>query len=179
MKTRSGFGWIEFIVGVLMTALGIFTFTRPDGAVTGLVVVYGVAAIVTGVCDIVFYARLERYLTFGPVLALVTGILSVMAGFMLIIYPNAGTWIMALLFPIWFIAHCISALARLNVVRACAGAACFWFSLVVNVIGLIFGLMMLFRPGVSVFTIGFIIGAYLVALGIDSIAIAFSKTGER
>ena len=178
MRKRSGFGWVEFLIGILMIGLGIFTFVRPLGAITGFVILYGFIAIVSGICDIVFYIKTERYTGFGPIVALIAGILGVMAGIMLLVSPSAGRWVMALLFPVWFIAHCISHLAHLNVIRAAAGKFCYYFSLVANILGLVLGILMLFQPVVSLLSVGFIIGFYLIMLGVDSIVLAFSKIGS-
>ena len=178
MKKRSGFGWIQFIIGILMIALGIITLIKPDGAITWLVVVYGLMAIITGICDIIFYIKEERYLGFGPVVALISGIFGVMVGSMLLITPATGRFILAFLFPIWFIAHCVSHLSHLEVIRATAGSFYYYFVLVTNILGLILGIMMLFQPIISLLSVGLIIGIYLIILGINSIVIAFSKMGS-
>ena len=107
MKKRSVFGWLELVLGIALVFFGVFVMARTDTALTGLVILYGLTAVVTGVMDIVLYVKTERYIGFAPTLSLVAGILSVMAGIMLLVYPDAGKWIMALLLPIWFIAHCI------------------------------------------------------------------------
>lgn len=96
------------IVGVLLILLGIFAFIRPESMLTGAVVIYGVIAIVMGIEDLVVYARLSRFISFGAMLSLISGILSVMCGVMLIANPNVGKWALTILLPIWFIAHCIS-----------------------------------------------------------------------
>ena len=110
MKRKSGFGWSELIVGILLTALGIVTFVQPEGTLTGAVVIYGVIVIVMGIEDIVVYTRLSRFTGFGPMLSLISGILSVMCGIMLVANPNLGKWALTILLPVWFIAHCISGL---------------------------------------------------------------------
>ena len=114
MRDRSGFGWLALIVSILLVLLGIATFIWPEAALESFVMVYGVLAVATGIMDIVFYARVERHTGFGPMTALVSGILSVMCGFMLLVYPSAGQWAMTLLFPLWFLTHCISNLTHLN-----------------------------------------------------------------
>lgn len=106
MKRKNGFGWSELIVGVLLILLGIFAFTAGKHADLGAVVIYGVIAIVMGIEDLVVYARLSRFIGFGPMLSLISGILSVMCGVMLIANPNVGKWALTILLPIWFIAHC-------------------------------------------------------------------------
>ena len=57
MKRRSGFGWLELIIGILLILLGVFTLIRPGAALTGLVVVYGIVALIMGIADIVLYVR--------------------------------------------------------------------------------------------------------------------------
>ena len=114
MRSRSGFGWLQFLIGILLIVLGIWAFTDPDLALTGMVVACGLAAIIMGIADILLFVQVERYTGFGPSLALVSGILSVMSGIMLLAYPGAGVIILTILFPIWFIAHCISRLSHLS-----------------------------------------------------------------
>ena len=90
VQRHSGFGWMELITGVLLIVLAIITFANPRFALTGLVMIYGIAAVIMGISDIVLYVRMERYTGFGPTVSLITGILSVMCGMMLLIYPGTG-----------------------------------------------------------------------------------------
>ena len=179
MRKRSGFGWLELILGILLILLGIFTFIRPGSALTWIAVIYGIIAVVTGISDIVFYIKTERYTGFGPVIALVCGILSVMAGVMLLVYPGAGRLVVVLLLPIWFIAHCISRLSHLNVIRITAEDFHYYFTMIVNILGIILGFMMIIWPSIALFSSGFLIGTYLILLGIDSIITAISRIGSK
>lgn len=179
MRRRSGFGWLELAIGIILIALGVLAFAKPDLALTSLVFAYGVAAVVMGVADIILYIEVERYTGFGPVLSLIAGILSVMSGVMLVVYPRTGVVVLTVLFPIWFIAHCISRLSQLHVIRVMAGNAMYYFTLVVNIIGLILGFMMLFQPILTLLSASYIAGMYLILLGVDGIAIAFSGIGSR
>lgn len=138
-----------------------------------IVVLYGIFAMLMGILDIVFYIRTERFIGFGPVISLITGIASIMAGVMLLVHPDAGRWVMVLLLPIWFIAHCVSRLSRLYVVRVLQGKFYYYFTLAVNIIGIILGCAMIVWPSILLFSAGFIIGTYLILLGVDNIAAAF------
>lgn len=178
MRKRSGFGWIEFISGICMLILGLFTLFKPGSMFTGIAVIYGVIAVITGICDIVFYIKTERYTGFAPIVALVSGILSVMAGVILLGHPSVGKWIVSILFPLWFITHCISRLAHLGIIRLAAGDFCYYLSLITNIAGLILGILMLFEPAITLFTIGALIGIYLIAAGIESIILALSRMGS-
>ena len=107
MRRRSRYGWLELIEGILLILLGIYTLFNPGNTIRGITVVYGILAVITGISDIVFYAKTEHYVGFAPTVALISGILSLLAGLMLLMYPNAGELIMTLLLPIWFIAHSV------------------------------------------------------------------------
>ncbi|MDO4175445.1 MAG: hypothetical protein Q4D42_11845 [Eubacteriales bacterium] len=86
---------------------------------------------------------------------------------------------MTLLFPIWCIAHCISRLAHLPTMRMMVRNDAYYFALIINIIGLILGFLMICHPMFSLLSVGYIVSLYLILLGIDSIAIAFSGVGSR
>ena len=178
MRRRSGFGWLELAVGILLIALGILTLAKPDMALTGLVFAYGLAAVVMGVADIILYVQVERYTGFSAVLSLIAGILSVMSGIMLVVYPRTGVLVLTILFPIWFIAHCISRLTQLDHIRFVAGSGTFYFVLIANIIGLILGFLMLLRPVFTLTTLRCFASFYLILLGVDSIVMAVSDVGR-
>lgn len=175
----TGISWLELVIGIILIALGILVFTKPDLALTGMIVVYGMAAVVMGVADIILYIQVERYTGLGPVLSLTAGIMSVMSGIMLVAYPRAGVMVLTVLFPIWFIAHCVSRLMHVNHIRFVAGSEIYYFVLIVNIIGLILGMLMILSPGFTLTTLRYLAGSYLVLLGIDSIVMAVSRMGKR
>lgn len=177
MKSRSALGWGELIVGVALIILGAATFVRPSGALSGIVFVYGILAIITGIADIVFYVQQEKRTGFGPALSLVTGILSIIAGVFLLLNIDAGKWVMVVLFPLWFITHCIARLCHLPEIRLMAGTGYYYFTLIVNIIGLVLGFVMIFNPMLSFFSVSYIIGFYLILIGIDYLVQAVSDVG--
>lgn len=179
MKNRSVFGWLELAIGILLIGLGVYSFFEPMDILMSLVFLYGLAALATGIGDIVFYCRMDRHLGFGPTLSLVSGILSVMTGFVLAIHPSAGSWAVVLLFPLWFIAHCISRLARLPLARFIAGRGYYVFSLIVNILGLLLGFAMLFSPQLSLTSLNIVMAVYLLLLGIDCLTEAFTNIGAQ
>lgn len=179
MSESSKAGWAEIILGILLAVLGIVSFVYPDHTLTGIVVIYGIVAVITGIADMVFYVKVDRYTGFGPTISLITGVLSVMAGLMLICHPGAGKWILSLLVPLWFIAHCVSGLARLNFIRYSAGNAVYYMTMILNIIGLVLGFVMLFSPYAALLSASYIVGFYLVLLGCDSIVTGISRLRDR
>lgn len=178
MNRRSSFGWLELLTGILMIVLGILVFVIPNLVMTSMVAFFGIAAIVMGVTDIILFIRVERYTGFGPILSLITGIISVMSGVALLIYPKLGAIILTVLFPIWFIAHCISRLTQVHHIRLIAGNNMYVFTLVVNIIGIILGFMMLLSPVFTLSAIRSFAGCYLILLGVEGILTAVSRMGK-
>ena len=179
MRKRSALGWGELFVGIALIILGAVTFVRPSSALTGVIFVYGILAIITGIADIAFYVQMEKRTGFGPALSLVTGILSIIAGVFLLLNINAGKWAMVILFPLWFITHCIARLCHMPEIRLMAGTGYYYFALIVNIIGLILGFVMIFNPMLSFFSASYIIGFYLILMGIDFLVQAVSDIGTR
>ena len=171
MKKWSGFRWFELAEGVLLVLLGIFTLARPASALTGFIVAYGAVAVIMGVADILLYVRIAHFTGFGPIVSLLSGTLSVMAGVMLLVYP--------VLVPLWFLAHCISRLSNLNKIRFFAGEFPYYFTLILNVLGLVLGGLMILNPWISLLSVPLVIGIYLLLLGVDCLILAFSKLGTR
>lgn len=174
MKNRTALGWGELILGILLIVFGIYTFINPSAAMTGITLAYGILALITGIADIVFYVKLEQRTGFGPALSLVCGILSIIAGILIMFNLALGEWVLIILFPIWFITHCIARLAHLPYIRMTAGAGYYYFALVVNILGLILSIFMIFNPFISFLSASYLIGVYLLCLGIDSIVFALN-----
>lgn len=177
MKRHSTFDWIGLLIGIFLIALGVLAFANPNLILTGLVFLYGIAAVVLGVADLVLYIRVERYTGFGPVLSLISGIVSVMSGIMLLVYPRTGAMVLTLLFPLWFISHCISRLFQLHRIRPIAGR---WISvaLALNIVGLILGLLMLMSPIFTLSTLRYFSSIYLILLGLDGLLSSITRTGR-
>ena len=165
--------WWELIAGIVMIALGIASLARPSLAVTGLVYAYGAAGVIVGVADILRYIRVERYTGFGPMVSLVAGVLSVMAGVVILVNPRVGMAVFSLLFALWFITHCVSRLASLSWLRFVAGRGAYYAALVLNLMGLVLGAVLVVLPTASILTLGYLAAVYLIVLGVESLVMAF------
>lgn len=179
MAKRSKFGWLDCILGLLLVALGVLTLIRPGTTLTGLVVIYSVVAIITGVVDIVFYVKAHNATGFGPSVSLMSGIISILAGLLLLMNPLLGRWIFSLVFAVWFIAHSISRLANHRVIRCVAGKGISVVSVILNILGIVLGVLMLLNPAVSALTLMYLVAVGLVIQGAGSIIEAFSRMGEE
>lgn len=81
-------GWLV-VSGILGILIGVLTFLMPG--VTALALLYIIAswAIIRGIAEIVAAIQLRKMIT-GEWLLILAGVLSVLFGFLLIIFPGAG-----------------------------------------------------------------------------------------
>ena len=84
----------------------------------------------------------------------------------------------SLLRPVWCIALSVSWLCHLGFIWSLYRGRYFYVTLFINVIGLVVGVLMIFWPQIALFSVGFLIGTYLLILGVDSIVSACSKLGR-
>jgi uncharacterized membrane protein HdeD (DUF308 family) len=172
LKEKVDINWAEMLLGVVFVLMGIYTFAHPELTLSGFLVVYGVLAVICGVVDIAFYVHLERHTGFGPVTALVLGIVNGLLGLFLILSPHTAAVIVGLIFPLWFVCHCLVKLLNLNVVRVLSPWR-YWWELVVNLVGILLGVLLLLHPFASAVSLVYLAGAYLVVMGLSSILSSF------
>ena len=177
--TERRFSWQFLLLGILDIIIALLAFRDPHATLGSVVYYFGFMAIFQG-CTILFMANaVSRYFGIKNIWINISGIISIVAG--IFILSNALASVMALpfVFAVWFIADAISDLlrtVRINRVKRAIwpGASAFniW-SVGTEIITLILGVYMLFRPGTAALTIVFLIGFYFLMKGISSIIMAF------
>ena len=85
---------------------------------------------------------------------------------------NFGLLALPYIFAIWFIMDSIGELIVSDVFKSLSSGY-YWFKIIMNVLGLILGIMMLFNPIISALTISFLVGLYFLTAGIDFIVTSF------
>jgi uncharacterized membrane protein HdeD (DUF308 family) len=172
MKRKVDVNWLEMALGIVFVLMGIYTFVNPALTLSGFIVVYGILAVITAVVDIAFYVHMERHTGFGPVVALVLGIVNLLLGLFLVFDTHGAAVIVGLIFPIWFIAHCLVKLLNLNTIRLVSPAG-YWWELVVNLVGVVLGVLLLLHPFASAVSLVYLAGAYLFIMGVSSMVSSF------
>ncbi|HZZ29619.1 MAG TPA: HdeD family acid-resistance protein [Pirellulales bacterium] len=81
--------WLLLLAGIMGIMIGVFTFARPGVAALVLVMYIGLRAIISGILEIVFAIRLRKHVE-GEWLFVVAGVLSMLFGLALIVWPIAG-----------------------------------------------------------------------------------------
>ena len=63
--------------------------------------------------------------------------------------------------------------------RFLAGTTFYVFDLIINLLGIVLGVLMLLTPQVTILSMNLVIGFYLLLLGVDCIIEACTKLGAR
>lgn len=90
--------WIPLLFGIVSVAAGIIALVYPSLTALALVLLMGANAVVSGVFDIVLAIRLRKHIHNEFLLALV-GVVSLLFGFMVLMFPAGGAlalvWLVA------------------------------------------------------------------------------------
>lgn len=175
---RSTLGWVEILLGVLMVILGVYTMLNPAESIAAIVIAYAIIAIFSGIVDFIAYYRIQKRGGFGVAMLILSGILNVLVGILLLFNVGAGAWTLSILFPAWFIVHCIARLANLDFVKLFGSTFEYWFTLIANVIGIALGIMLLFNPVLSASTLVYFVAFYLLLEGFSSVILGFGNVGR-
>lgn len=178
MKRRSTFGWLDLLTGVLFLGMGIALFVSPQMALTWLVVLLGVSAILSGISDIILYTKTKLAREDGLAPPLAVSIICALAGLLLVIYPVVGQWVLHIILPLWFIARCISRIMGYSLLKRIAGKTPAVITLCLNAAALLLGIIMLFNAPLFTLSLGLLIAVELIMLGTSNMIEAFSCIGS-
>lgn len=169
--SRKVYKVLSVIAGVLLMAAGVYCLVREDVALETGVLLMGVVTLVSGIVELVIFAR-GRGLMFGSGWLLLDGILTVILSLFLLFNQVFTMLYLPFIFSAWLmfsgIFRIVSAvdLRALGVPRWGVTLA---FAIIMTVIGFI-GFM---DPWVSIRAISLTVGAVFILEGIDSIMAGF------
>ena len=111
--------WLILLLGLVSIGAGVSTILYPGLTALVLVLVMGANALVTGVLDIAVAIRLRKAMR-GEWLLIVTGIISIVFGVLVFLFPGAGALALAWLISVHAIVTGVLLLALAFRVRAWA-----------------------------------------------------------
>ena len=76
-----------------------------------------------------------------------------------------------MILPIWIIAHCISRLSHLQYMKMHYGMTYYTISLILNILGLLVGILLIFRPMITIFSMGVLVGGFMIIEGVELILV--------
>ncbi|HOV93913.1 MAG TPA: DUF308 domain-containing protein [Spirochaetales bacterium] len=157
--------WPMLVVGVVMFVGGILALANPGGTFAALEVMLGIVAFFEGIILILNYYKIKKYTGFKAKLGSWFGVVLVVLGLLLVLWPNGMATIFTYFIAIWFIVDAIKDLSLSWPLRVHFSRSLYITTLVLNILVIVGGLVLLFNPGLMQATMGVIIGISLFLSG--------------
>ena len=153
------------IRGVCALLFGIVAFMMPGLTLTTLVLIWGIYALIDGGLALVagFKAKIWSLVFLGLV--------GMLAGIGAFIYPGMTALVLLYFIAVWAIVTGV--LAIVTAIRLRKEITGEWALGLAGLLSLLFGAMLIARPGDGALTIIYLIAAYAVAFGILLLILAF------
>lgn len=161
--------WIWAVVrGALAIVFGIVALTSPITTAIVLAVVIGVFAVVDGVIDLIDAIR--HHGAPGVGLRVFLGVISLLFGLIILIWPGKTLGFLVVLIAIWSILIGVLQIVANVSIRKDAPGAWIWGA-VSGAIGLIFGIVVLFNLGIGLVALIWLIGIWAIVFGLALIVL--------
>jgi uncharacterized membrane protein HdeD (DUF308 family) len=161
--------WLVLIRGVLAVLFGLYALFSPAAALLALVFVFGFYAIMDGVAAIAVGFRHRRTSHWGW--HVVQGVVSLIAGLIALFWP--GPTLIALVFIIAFWSIVLGVTEIVEAFQARRLGSSWGWLLFSGIVGILFGIVLLFSPAAGALALLWVIGIFALVLGVVQIVWAF------
>lgn len=161
--------WIWAVVrGALLILFGIIAMVAPISTAIVLAVVIGIFAVIDGIIDLIDAIRHRG--TAGVGLRVFLGIVSLLFGIIILVWPGKTLGFVVILIAIWSILiGALQIVANVGIRKEAPGA---WvWGVVAGAIGLIFGIVVLFNLGIGLVALIWLVGIWAIVFGVALIVL--------
>jgi uncharacterized membrane protein HdeD (DUF308 family) len=156
------------LVGLLAIVAGVLALVWPGPTLLLVGICFGAFLVFAGVGDLVGAFAGDGSSAFMRVLEALLGIITLLAGFILLVRPGASVLAAAFVLGFWFLLS-----GSLQLARGIAVAESRAYDVGFGLLGVVAGIVILAQPGIGVVTLVWVVsiafllrGALLVALGL-------------
>ncbi|OQO70046.1 hypothetical protein BH747_09060 [Enterococcus villorum] len=172
MNERKTVDWGSLLLGILFVFVSLMSFQDPVGNLVAIVLVFAIFAFLKGIFELFLRNRMKELTGYKGKMPLVIGIIDILIGIFFLFNIGAGVIALPFVFAIWFIADSVLALFTADLAKGIS-TGYYWFTVVINILGILLGIMLLFNPISSALTLSFLVGFYFMIFGINHIVYAF------
>ena len=161
--------WIWAVLrGVIAVIFGVIAISSPITTAIVLATVIGVFAIIDGIIDIVDAIRHRG--TSGVGLRVFLGVISLLFGIIILVWPGKTVGFMVILIAIWSIAiGLLQIIANVGIRKEAPGA---WvWGVISGALGVIFGILVLFNLGIGLVALMWMLGIWAIVFGLALIVL--------
>lgn len=164
---------ITFILGILFILTSLVAFRNIGNSLLSFVIIFAIFAIIKGLYELFIRRSLKKMTGIKVYFPIVSGIFDIILGMYLLFHLNIGLEVLPYIFAIWFIIDSLCNLFTMDIDQTIS-TGYFWFAFIVNIVGVLIGIMLLFNPISSILTLNFLIGFYLMMFGIVELVYSFN-----
>ena len=161
---------LSIIIGVLLIAAGIYCLCNQDVAAMSAGIVLGLLMLIAGIVEIVIFAGTSRFIL-GSGWMLLDGVLTVVMSLFLLFNHWFTMMSLPILFTVWLLFSGVSRFVSAFDLKALGMRGWGWI-LALGIVLLVFGVVCMMDPWVSVVAVGVTVGLVFILDGAATIAVA-------
>lgn len=154
--------WLEVLRGVAAIILGVLAFVWPGIVLLTLVLFWGAFALVDGVLAII--AAVKGGNPMPRWWLAIAGIAGIAAGALTFLMPGLTALVLVTFIAVWaIILGVMEIYGAIKLRKEIDGE---WFLILNGALSVVFGILLLWRPGIGAVALVYIIGAYAIIFGV-------------
>ena len=153
--------WSSLIMGTLLLIVAVIIFSYPVKNFYTLTWLIGLFVLINGVIQLLFRRAARALAGSGSGLIVVIGIIDIIFGLLVIFNVGASSTFFIFMFAAWFIVSSIIGLMTISKQSRLKG-----LSIIVNVLGLLLGIILLFNPMMGMILVSTMIAITFAILGV-------------
>lgn len=154
--------WIEVLRGIVAIIFGVLAFAWPGITLLTLVLFYGAFALIDGVLAII--AAIKGGNPMPRWWLAIVGIAGLAAGILTFVWPGITAFVLLIFIATWaIILGVMEIYGAIKLRKEIEGE---WLLILNGIISVLFGAVLLWRPGVGALAVVWIIGFYAIVLGV-------------
>ncbi|MCG6928897.1 MAG: HdeD family acid-resistance protein [Acidobacteria bacterium] len=166
--------WVLLLRGVLAILLGIAAFARPGMALKTLLMLFAAYVFIDGISNVIaaFSGRDDNEHWW---VVLIEGILGIAIGVLTVFRPGTTGVVLLVLIAFWAIMTGI--LRIILAIRLRKEIEGEWWLGLSGLLGVLFGVIVMMKPGAGALSVLWMIGFWLILMGITLVLLSFKSRG--
>ena len=171
VREASSGWWLVVLVGLLSVVAGVIVLAKPGDSLATLAVIAGIFLLADGILELAV-SLLHSTQSRGAIAVL--GVITAIAGVLLIRHPIQGVTAIALLIAIWLIAVGVVRIVAAFEIEAHRG-----WNLIAGAVELIAGIVIVSDPNIGFTTLALLVGIAFIVNGMGMFGLGWSMHALR
>ena len=153
--------WSSLIIGTLLLIIAVVIFSNPVQNFYTLTWLIGLLIMIGGVIQLLFRRAAKEVMGVNTTLILINGVIDLIFGILVVFNVGASSAFFIFMFAFWFIFSSIMGLFTISQQPRLLA-----LSIIINILGIIFGIILLFNPMMGMVFVSTMIALTFATLGI-------------